>query len=263
MICWPTGAYLKPVPAASPEPEAAWPSSMPPTTKEESWSDRLPPVPSEASASSVQAGGIGAHTGEGATGNQHVPTVLVLPDLGNVDGLLSSRMTIDQAMRAFLQGEHTHTWDPKTREWHETSLGQLQRYLAWRRVILLNSLTGSEIRGWLTFLRTESLATGAFRRNNTISTYARSVHAFCNWLVVQGYLEQTPFAQVKVPKETKRRLRLNTRAGLREHPLLPFMLRDTFAIRFLQTDGPPKALRRLLGLAESTPIKRYLDAARS
>jgi hypothetical protein len=41
------------------------------------------------------------------------------------------------------------------------------------------------------------------------------------------------------------------------------MLRDTFAIRFLQADGPPKALQRLLGLAESTSIKRYQDAARS
>jgi hypothetical protein len=41
------------------------------------------------------------------------------------------------------------------------------------------------------------------------------------------------------------------------------MLREMFAIRFLQTGGPRQALRRLLGLAESTPIKRYQDAARS
>jgi hypothetical protein len=41
------------------------------------------------------------------------------------------------------------------------------------------------------------------------------------------------------------------------------MLRDTFAIRFHLADGPSKALRRLLGLSENTPIKRYLDAARS
>jgi site-specific recombinase XerD len=57
--------------------------------------------------------------------------------------------------------------------------------------------------------------------------------------------------------------RLCTRAGLEERRLTPTMMRDMFAIRFLQADGPPKALRRLLGLAECTPIKRYLDAARS
>jgi hypothetical protein len=44
--------------------------------------------------------------------------------------------------------------------------------------------------------------------NNTIATYARSVHAFCSWLIVQGYLKQTPFAQVKMPKMTRRRLHL-------------------------------------------------------
>jgi len=170
--------FPKPVPAASLESEAAWPFPMPPTTEE----DRLPLVPSQASAPGIKAGGIGAPTGERATENRDVPSMLVPPDHCNVDGLLSSRIAIDQAMRAFLQGEHTQTWDPKTREWHETALGQLQRYLTWRGLILLNSLTGSEIRGWLTFLRTESLATGAFRMNNTISTYARSVHAFCSWL---------------------------------------------------------------------------------
>jgi len=253
-------------------------------------------------------------------------------------------------------------------------------------MILLSSLTGNEIRGWLTFLRTELLMTGAFRVQGTISTYARSAHAFCAWLVFQGYLEQTPFACVRVPRGKKRRLhiiaqktfecllqacyaphtkratmdyatarnrallwvlwdvgllvsevcalnlenvdltqgtlhvqgrgprgrvlpltpqvqqaltlyleqyrlragkhgesdplflseqrarltknvftqlfqRLCTRAGLEDRRLTPTMLRDMFAIRFLQTGGPPKALQRLLGLAECTPIKRYLDVA--
>jgi site-specific recombinase XerD len=56
--------------------------------------------------------------------------------------------------------------------------------------------------------------------------------------------------------------RLCTRAGLEDRHLTPTMLRDMFAIRFLRADGPPKALQRLLGLSENTPLKRYLDAAR-
>jgi site-specific recombinase XerD len=55
--------------------------------------------------------------------------------------------------------------------------------------------------------------------------------------------------------------RLCARAGLEDRHLTPTMLREMFAIRFLQTGGPPKALRRLLGLAACTPITRYLDAA--
>jgi site-specific recombinase XerD len=55
--------------------------------------------------------------------------------------------------------------------------------------------------------------------------------------------------------------RLCARAGLEDRRLTPTMLREMFAIRFLQTGGPPKALRRLLGVAKTTPIKRYLDAA--
>lgn len=55
--------------------------------------------------------------------------------------------------------------------------------------------------------------------------------------------------------------RLCARAGLEDRRLTPTMLREMFAIRFLQTGGPPQALRRLLGLAACTPITRYLDAA--
>ena len=57
--------------------------------------------------------------------------------------------------------------------------------------------------------------------------------------------------------------RLNRRAGMMDTQVIPSTLRDTFAMRFLQTGGSPKALQRLLGLAESTSIKHYQDAARS
>jgi integrase/recombinase XerD len=300
--------------------------------------------------------------------------------------VLPAMMTIDHAINLFLQGKHINNWEPKTREWHETSLGLLRRYVAWRKMLLLSSLTSSELRGWLTFLRTETLVTGTFRAQSTISTYARSAHAWCAWLVEQGYLEQSPFARMPFPQGEKRPLRiieqevfdrvlavchatqtkqaimtsatarnrailwviwdtgllvseacalnvedvdlaqgtlhvqgsgprermlpltpeaqqaltgylapyrlragkreasdplflseqrarltkngftqlfqrLCTRAGLEDRRLTPTMLREMFALRFLQTGGPPKALQRLLGLAECTPITRYLDAA--
>lgn len=361
---------------SSSEPETSCPHSMPPVSEAE-------PLPVLWPLASASDGSSSKRDGE----DQHTPTVLASPAVGNADVLLPSMMTINHAICLFLQGVRTHDWEPKTREWHETSLGQLQRYLALRGVILLRSLTSSEIRGWLMFLRSESLTTGAFRGQNTILTYARSVHAFCTWLIAQGYLEQTPFASVEMPKATRRHLhlieqetfecllhachaagtkrttmdyatarnrallwvlwdtgllvsevcalnlgevdlaqstlhvqergprgralpltpqvqqaltvyleqyrlragkcgthdplflserqtrltpnvftqlfrRLCTRTGLEGHPITPTMLRDMFAIRFLQTGGPPKALQRLLGLAESTALNRYQDAAR-
>ena len=47
---------------------------------------------------------------------------------------------------------------------------------------------------------TPSARTGATRTINTVAAYARSARAFCNWLVRQGYVSETPFPQDAVPK---------------------------------------------------------------
>jgi site-specific recombinase XerD len=45
-----------------------------------------------------------------------------------------------------------------------------------------------------------SARTGATRTVNTVAAYARSVRAFCNWLVRQGYVSETLFPKGAVPK---------------------------------------------------------------
>jgi site-specific recombinase XerD len=356
------------------DPASALPSLLPPPEEETQPVHRPQVAASDASSSKRE------------TENQQAPPAQILPVADAANALSPAMMTIDHAITLFLQEKHTRNWERKTREWHETSLGQLQRYLSWRKVLLLTSLTGNEIRGWLTFLRTEALVTGTFRVQSTISTYARSAHAWCAWLGEQGYLELSPFAQMPFPQGKKRRLRiiepetferfldachasqtkratmtsatarnrailwvlwdtgllvsemcaltlgdvdftqgtlhvqgsgprervlpltpevqqaltiyleqyrlragereasdplflseqrarltrngftqlfhrLCARAGFEDRRLTPTMLREMFAMRFLQTGGLPKALQRLLGVAESTSIKRYLDAA--
>jgi hypothetical protein len=176
-------AFPNPTFALSPEQRGEWSSTKQRTTEEEVSPALLPQVRCDESQSCSDE-----------ARDQELLTVLLPHDLPAASSFPAMGLTIDQAIKAFLQDQHAQAWEPKTLEWHQTSLKQLQSYLAWRGLILLSSLTGSEIRGWLTFLRTESLMTGAFRVNNTISTYARSVHAFCSWLALQGYLEQTPFA---------------------------------------------------------------------
>jgi site-specific recombinase XerD len=373
----PPSSY-SPAGAFSQEPEAGWPSTHQAAIGDEDVPFPHPPT---------DAGSNDPLCPDEVRGQE---PLVALPHSGShqAGSLSAVGLTIEQAMSAYLQDQHAQKREPKTLEWHQTALNQLQHYLTWRHLSLLSSLTTIEIQGWLTFLRVESLATGTFRTNNTISTYARSVHAFCHWLVRQGYVEQTPFASVRMPKTTSRRLhlveqgifdrllhasralgtkrkvvdhatarnqalllvlwetgllvsevcaldlgdvdlpqstlhiqgtgsrgrslpltpraqralivyleqyrlragkqgthdplflseqrgrltpnaltllfhRLNRRAGLRDNHIIPSMLRDTFAIRFLQAEGQPKALQRLLGLVESTPIKHYQDAARS
>ncbi len=52
-------------------------------------------------------------------------------------------------------------------------------------------------------------------------------------------------------------LRLSQRAGLTRKPVCPSMLRDTYAIRFLQAGGELTALQEQLGLADLVSVKRY------
>ncbi len=52
-------------------------------------------------------------------------------------------------------------------------------------------------------------------------------------------------------------LRLSQRAGFSETPICPSMLRDTYAVRFLQAGGDLSALQEQLGVANSASVRRY------
>jgi site-specific recombinase XerD len=51
--------------------------------------------------------------------------------------------------------------------------------------------------------------------------------------------------------------RLNQRAGLEKKPICPSMLRETYAIRFLQAGGRLAVLQEQLGVRDSASVKRY------
>jgi integrase/recombinase XerD len=52
-------------------------------------------------------------------------------------------------------------------------------------------------------------------------------------------------------------VRLNQRAGFTTKPICPSMLRDTYAIRFLQAGGELPVLQDQLGLADPASVRRY------
>jgi site-specific recombinase XerD len=102
---------------------------------------------------------------------------------------------------AYIQEMRATGRKPKTLQWHQTSLGALQRYL-WKqfRLIDVSHLSRACLQTWITDLPvTLSARTGATPTVSTVATYARSVRAFCNWLVRQGYVSETLFPQDAVP----------------------------------------------------------------
>ena len=91
---------------------------------------------------------------------------------------------------------------PKPCRRHQTSLSALRRSL-WRQFRLTGvcSLSGTSLQALLIELSIiPSARTRATRTINTVAAYARSARAFCNWLVRQGYVSETPFPQDAVPK---------------------------------------------------------------
>ena len=110
--------------------------------------------------------------------------------------------TVEQAIAAYVQEMRTTGRAPQTLRWHQTSLSALRRYL-WKQFHLtdIGSLTRACLQAWVSDLHiAPSVRTGATRTLSTVAAYARSARAFCNWLVRQGYVSETPFPQDAVPK---------------------------------------------------------------
>lgn len=111
-------------------------------------------------------------------------------------------LPLEQAMASYLQEQREGKRLPKTLEWHQTSLLDLQRYI-WRHIALpqVYDLKQETLHAWLAELRTvPSAFTGCIRSVATIAAYARSVRAFCSWLVRRGLVIASPFPPGAVPQ---------------------------------------------------------------
>lgn len=110
-------------------------------------------------------------------------------------------LTMERAIQSYLQEQREKGRSPKTVEWHQTALGLFQHYLLTEHHLMEpKAMTETMVHGWLMFLRTTPTATGTLRSLSTLATYARSVRAFCHWLVRQGYLEHSPVARGTIPR---------------------------------------------------------------
>lgn len=108
--------------------------------------------------------------------------------------------TLEHAIQDYLEDQKRHHRRPKTLEWHEQALGLFQRYLlAEHQCVSLSQITEEFVRGWFAALSQTPTATGVLRSPGTVSSYARSARAFCQWLVRHRYLPATPFADLPLP----------------------------------------------------------------
>lgn len=115
---------------------------------------------------------------------------------------MSSRRTeLERAITAYLQEMRVSGRSSKTVQWHRTSLRSLRSSL-WRQAHLtgVGEFTRASLQTWLAHLPlTPSAQSRKMRTISTVATYARSVRAFCNWLVQQGYMVETIFPPDAVP----------------------------------------------------------------
>lgn len=110
-------------------------------------------------------------------------------------------MTIVHAIRDYLEVQQREGRRPKTIEWHQTALALFEQYLRTEcHCVLLTEITEKQVCDWVAWLGRTPTDRGKVRLTSTMESYARSARAWCQWLVDQHYLKQTPFASLTLPK---------------------------------------------------------------
>jgi site-specific recombinase XerD len=110
-------------------------------------------------------------------------------------------ITARRALDAYLQDQIGGNRSPKTIEWHRIATGLFVSYLEEKEEItLVTDIDAIHITGWFAHLRATPGGRGKLRCDRTIQTYARSLRAFCHWLVRRRLIVFNPFDEVIFPK---------------------------------------------------------------
>ncbi len=130
------------------------------------------------------------------------PPVVSSPSAAHPSSLEQSYgLTIERAVKEYIQAHREVGHRLKTLEWHQMALGHLQQYvLAECHLLLVNQITETTICNWLAFLAQTPTARGSRRAASTIETYARSARAFFAWLVERGMLACAPMSERSFPR---------------------------------------------------------------
>lgn len=117
--------------------------------------------------------------------------------------------TIHAFIDDFLLDRESRNFSAKTLLQHRTSLAHLAKFLETQhQVTHLSMLEAMHLRAWLVFLTKEPSSRGKARTTHTCRWYAQSMHAFCNWLYAEEYIDGNPAERVELPKLEKPMIRI-------------------------------------------------------
>jgi site-specific recombinase XerD len=119
-------------------------------------------------------------------------------------GKCALRATIEE----YILDHRSQNHSPKTIEWHTLALGSFAAFLEKRDVTFVENIERVHVLSWLTNLGSEPGAKGKKLSERSVNCYARSMRAFCNWLVAEGYVQVAPSNHVKMPKVGKPLIRI-------------------------------------------------------
>jgi hypothetical protein len=115
----------------------------------------------------------------------------------------SHGLTMQRAVREYLQAHREVGHRPKTLEWHHMALCHLQQYVLTEcHLLLVSQISEATICSWLAFLAQTPTTRGSRRSASTIETYARSARAFFSWLVEREALSCSPMSERAFPRTT-------------------------------------------------------------
>ena len=113
-------------------------------------------------------------------------------------------LSIEQAITSYIAYHHRAGHEAKTLEWHQIALGQFRKYVQVERHLLqVCQITETDLESWFVFLAQTPTKAGKHRAASTIETYARSVRAFCCWLVRRGDLPCSPLGEEEFPSDQR------------------------------------------------------------
>lgn len=123
--------------------------------------------------------------------------------------------TIASLVEDFLIDHRSQQHSEKTIDWHRSSLRQLLRFLETQQITDPLDLETSHLRHWVVWLNSEEsleLRPGQRqlrpRAKRTVQTYCRSAHAFCKWLLHEGYIQEDVTDHFTLPKTGKPLIRV-------------------------------------------------------
>src|SRR5579872_6534136 len=118
------------------------------------------------------------------------------------------KRTVRSCIDEYILDHKSQNHSPKTIEWHTLSLGKLAVFLEKQQITFVEDIERVHLLSWLSELGTQPGARGKPLAARSVNGYARSMRAFCNWLELEGYVQQSPATRVKMPKVGKPLIRI-------------------------------------------------------